>query len=432
MANIETLLSLEQQLLHRDLSPNEYFAIAISSCEEDLELAKRVIKNVLRKLQENYTSSQEKMYSTLQNLYDDFFQVSFSNEKTTSDSSSNSEIVRHVNGLTIESQITNTQINHTNYTTKKKKKKNNKKNKKSKSCDTTSPVILWFRRDLRIYDNPALIKAAFNETGEERPVIPVFIWDEEEEKERYTNGGAVKVWLKRALDELDKSLTTLYGSRLILRRCNGSLEQEIMSLVRETGAKTVVWTALYEPWILERDAKIRYRLNGIGVNVHIEHSYLLHRPDEVIVPDTAKGIGSVVHFMECCRESVGSRTSIGVPVDRPQNLKSPSTWPSSCSLEEMKLYVKPKRRDGTFVDWAKQINAPDCWKFGENGGYNQLSHFLEEDVVHYEKESSRADMPWTSVISPYLHWGEISPRTVLYEALSRGQDAAKFRRKLAW
>merc|ERR1711894_264332 len=138
MVNIETLLGLEQQLLHGDLSPEEYFAIAISSCEEDLELAKRVIKKVLQKLQENYTSSQEKMYSTLQSLYDDFFQVSFPNEKTTSDSSSDSEIVRHVNGLTIESQITNTQINHTNYTTKKKKKKNNKKNKKSKSCDTTA------------------------------------------------------------------------------------------------------------------------------------------------------------------------------------------------------------------------------------------------------------------------------------------------------
>ena len=48
------------------------------------------------------------------------------------------------------------------------------------------------------------------------------------------------------------------------------------------------------------------------------------------------------------------------------------------------------------------------------------------------KESSRADMPWTSVTSPYLHWGQLSPRTVLHEALSRGRDAAKFRRKLAW
>ena len=72
------------------------------------------------------------------------------------------------------------------------------------------------------------------------------------------------------------------------------------------------------------------------------------------------------------------------------------------------------------------------WKFGEESGYSQLCRFLEEDVIHYEKESSRADMPWTAVISPYLHWGELSPRTVLHEALARGRDATKFRRKLAW
>ena len=72
------------------------------------------------------------------------------------------------------------------------------------------------------------------------------------------------------------------------------------------------------------------------------------------------------------------------------------------------------------------------WDFGEEGGYAQLCRFLEEDVAHYEKESSRADMPWTSVTSPYIHWGELSPRTVLHEALARGRDATKFRRKLAW
>ena len=171
----------------------------------------------------------------------------------------------------------------------------------------------------------------------------------------------------------------------------------------------------------------------MGVTVDIEHSYLLHRPDEICVEDTiTKGIGSVVHFLECCKRSIGSRSSIGTPIDPPSRLQSPSVWPSSCQLQDMRLYVKPVRKDGTVVDWAKNITANGVWKFGENGGFSQLCHFLEANLSHYEKESSRADMPWTSVISPYLHWGELSPRTVLNEALSRGFDAAKFRRKLAW
>ena len=61
-----------------------------------------------------------------------------------------------------------------------------------------------------------------------------------------------------------------------------------------------------------------------------------------------------------------------------------------------------------------------------------LLQFLEEDVVHYEQEACRADQSWTSVTSPFIHWGQLSPRTVLHEALAHGRDATKFRRKLAW
>ena len=428
----ETLLNLESQFLDQSLSSDEYFMLVISSCVDDLESAKSSIKSVLRKLEENYTKAHEETYSSLQRMYDEFFEQKTSNEGTESGSCSDNEVSQRFVRVSLQdSDITNGKTDpHKNATKKRKKKKKNNKN--NSTNNVLAPVILWFRRDLRIFDNPALLNAAYNENGQERPVIPVFLWSEKEERERDENGGAVKVWLRRGLNELNKSLFDRYGSRLILRRCEHSIEQELLNLIKETRAKTIVWTALYEPWIVERDERIRYRLNGLGVKVHTEHSYLLHRPDEVVVKNTSKGIGSVVHFMECCRNGIGSRTPIGVPSDPPLSLKSPDIWPRSCELDNMKLYVMPIRRDGTYVDWAKRINEPGTWKFGENGGYDQLCHFLENDIEHYEKESSRADMPWTSVISPYLHWGEISPRTVLHEALSRGHEAAKFRRKLAW
>ena len=428
----EAILNLESQFFNRTLSVEEYFFLVISSCEDDLESAKIAIKNVLRKLEENYTKGHEETYSSLQKMYLEFFEPTGSSDMTDNGSSSDNDINQRFQHVSLEEAVpTNNQTLPTKNTSKnrKKKKKNNKNNS---TTGQIAPVILWFRRDLRIFDNPALIRAAYNENGQERPVIPVFLWNEEEERERENNGGAVKVWLRRALIELNKCLIDRYGSRLVLRRCHQTTEKELTELIRETGAKTVVWTALYEPWIKERDDKIQYRLNGMGIEVYVEHSYLLHRPDEVVVRNTTKGIGSVVHFMECCRSGIGSRTPIGTPTDPPLSLKSPVTWPRSCDIENMKLYVMPRRRDGTYVDWAKRINEPGTWKFGENGGYDQLCHFLENDIEHYEKESSRADMPWTSVISPYLHWGEISPRTVLHEALSRGYEAAKFRRKLAW
>ena len=55
----------------------------------------------------------------------------------------------------------------------------------------------------------------------------------------------------------------------------------MVMLARETGAKDVVWTALYEPDLKERDEKIERALQRIGVKVHVEHSYLLHRPEQI-------------------------------------------------------------------------------------------------------------------------------------------------------
>ena len=297
------------------------------------------------------------------------------------------------------------------------------KNKKKKSnADKESPVLLWFRRDLRTYDNQALVRAC----GLGVPVIPVFLWNEAEEGP-LAAGGAVKVWLEQSLLILSQTLLKRYESKLIFRKTD-CYKSELLNMVRETGAKTVVWTALYEPFLVSRDGDIKKGLQKSGVEVIEEHGYLLHRPDQVSVAKIgAIGIGSVTHFMECCKQNPGDK--IGEPLDPPTNIPKPKNWPSSCSIPELGLYIKPKRRDGTLVDWAAGIHKH--WRFGEEGGYDNLRRFLDENVDKYESESGRADQPWTAVISPYLHWGELSPRLVLHEAFV-GKIAAKFRRKLAW
>ena len=114
-----------------------------------------------------------------------------------------------------------------------------------------------------------------------------------------------------------------------------------IDLLRETGAKTVVWTALYEPWIADRDRNLKSKLESRGIKVcslnsslilkkvfektlfffsffkvHVEHSYLLHIPDEVALSNAQQGIGSVTHFMECCKNGTGSRSPIGTPVGK--------------------------------------------------------------------------------------------------------------------
>jgi len=299
---------------------------------------------------------------------------------------------------------------------------NRARKKKKKKPEKDGPVILWFRRDLRIYDNPALITACNLNKG----VIPVFIWCESEEGP-LAAGGACKVWLEQALASFQATLQSRYDQKLVLRSCVSS-EQELMSIVEATGARDVVWTALYEPHLAQRDARIKTALTRIGVSVHVEHSYLLHRPDQVSVSGVgARGIGSVTHFMECCKQNPGDK--IGDPVDPPRWITKSTVTPTSCEIADLCLYIKPIKRDGTSVDWAAGIRKN--WVFGEDGGYANLRMFLDENVDKYESESGRADHAWTAVISPYLHWGQLSPRLVLHEAFV-GKIATKFRRKLAW
>lgn len=103
----------------------------------------------------------------------------------------------------------------------------------------SDPVIVWFRRDLRLADQAALLAAAA-----EGPVIPVYILDDDTPR-HCRMGGASRWWLHHSLAELDASLRKL-GSRLILRR--GKCHEELAAVRREAGARVVHALQHYEPW----------------------------------------------------------------------------------------------------------------------------------------------------------------------------------------
>ena len=109
-------------------------------------------------------------------------------------------------------------------------------------------MIVWFRQDLRLDDNPAL-RAAIGRGG---PVVPVFIWGPEDEG-AWPAGAASKVWLDASLRSLDASLRRC-GSRLIIRR--GRALEALQSLAVEVKADAVLWNRRYEPAAISRDAEI--------------------------------------------------------------------------------------------------------------------------------------------------------------------------------
>jgi deoxyribodipyrimidine photo-lyase len=279
----------------------------------------------------------------------------------------------------------------------------------------TAPIIVWFRQDLRLADNPALNAAA--QSG--HPVIPLFILDDDTPGD-WKMGGASRWWLHHSLAALSRSLVSM-GSGLVYRK--GLADLIIPSLIEETGAAGVFWNRCYEPFHRERDARIKSVLAGDGLNVQSFNSALLAEPWTV----TNKSDAPFRVFSPFWR-SVRSQLNPGDPLKVPGELAPPPIWPASDRLQDWQLLPK-------HPDWASEFE--DIWSPGEAGALDRLENFLENGALHYAEGRDRPDKAITSGLSPHLHFGEISPRQILAATESRREsigdrNAEKFFSEIGW
>ena len=178
----------------------------------------------------------------------------------------------------------------------------------------SSPILLWFRRDFRLSDHPALTAAA--RSG--RPVIPVFILDEVAE-----GFGAAPKWrLGLGLEAFAQSLSHI-GSRLILRR--GDALTVLQNLIAETGASGVYWTRAYDPDAIDRDTRIKSALAEQGVEAKSFAGHLLFEPWTV-----ATKTGQPFRVFTPMWRSVQGR-EVATPEDV-SSIKAPLNWPKTRSI----------------------------------------------------------------------------------------------------
>lgn len=254
------------------------------------------------------------------------------------------------------------------------------------------PVIVWFRNDLRLADNPALSEAV--ESG--APVLPVFVWSPEDDG-TWAPGAASRWWLHQSLQALDASLRRS-GSRLILR--SGLAAREIHELVKESRAFAVFWNRLYEPAARERDAILERSLKSSGLTVRTFRGALLHEP-ATIQNASGKPFQVFTAFWRHCLAQNAPTTPLSVPGSVP----APKSWPKCLRLRELEL--EPKS------DWASGLRA--AWSAGETAATERLKSFVKKALNEYDLNRNRPDLVGTSRLSPHLHFGEISPRQVWHE-----------------
>jgi deoxyribodipyrimidine photo-lyase len=264
-------------------------------------------------------------------------------------------------------------------------------------------TLLWFRQDLRLQDNPALVAAL--ESG--RPVVPVYLLDDAAES-RWNMGGASRWWLHHSLVALDRSLREL-GSPLIVAR--GESQAVLAELTAATGAAAIYWNRRYEPAVIERDKRLKQDFGSRGIEVRSFNSALLHEPHTV----SKKQGGPFQVFTPYWR------TCLDLPVERPvrftaKTLPGPAAWPRSLRVEDLGLLPK--------LNWADGFAA--VWEPGEAGAMKRLKHFTKRLIEDYADQRNRPDIDGTSQLSPWLHFGELGPRQIWAAVQALGQETGVF------
>lgn len=268
----------------------------------------------------------------------------------------------------------------------------------------TEPVILWFRRDLRLADQAALIAAV----DSHRPVIPVYVLDDETPGHRRM-GAASRWWLHHSLASLDAGLRAA-GSRLVLRK--GRSEEVLAALAAETGARTVHALAHYEPWWRSAQAAVRRRLELV-----LHDGNYLAPPGSVLT-----GSGTPYRIYTPFWRALGERMPPPAPVSAPERIPAPAEWPDGDGLEDWRLLP-------TAPDWAGGLR--DEWRPGEAGARDRLEAFADA-ACRYGEARNLPSEEGTSRLSPHLHFGEVSPACVWHAAAAAGGSVGAFLGELGW
>lgn len=271
------------------------------------------------------------------------------------------------------------------------------------------PVLLWFRRNLRLSDNAALNAAA--ESG--CPVIPVYIEDAQD------RGSAARWWLHHSLSSLDSDLRKL-GSSLLIR--SGEPQRVLAELAEQTGARALYYARRFEPESRRREEGIAASLADRLVIEASDDSYL-HPPETVLTQS-----GTPYRVFTAFWKSASGRGEPGLPVPAPASLRSPDQLPESMRIGDLGLHTVSSERARGYAE---------AWTPGESGGLQRLDD-IDSVLSDYAVLRDRPDVDATSRLSPHLCFGEVSVRQLWHAArqLEMTSQSAKgseaWRRQLYW
>jgi len=262
-------------------------------------------------------------------------------------------------------------------------------------------AIFWFRQDLRLSDNPAFLKAC----TEYETVLPIYIDDNDELPRKL--GEASRAWLHHSLLSLQQSLR---AHRSDLAVYKGPAADIVTTLCSTLNVDAVLWSRCYEPQAIARDSAIKAALKKQDIDAISENASLFYEPWQILKKDQTP-YRVYTPYWKMVRDAGLDK----VPYEAPQSIPAlPDAIPSSLTVADLALL--PTR------PWAKQML--NNWKIGEAAAQTNLTEFLERSGAEDYKD--KRDLPavaGTSQLSPHLHFGEISPRQIIWQTLAERPSA---------
>ena len=250
--------------------------------------------------------------------------------------------------------------------------------------------ILWFRRDLRLSDHPALVAAAADGA-----VLPLFVLDDT----LLRTAGDIR---RNRLLASVRALHAATDGALVIRR--GKAEEVVPAVAQELGTSAVHITGEPFPYGRRRDDAVRKSLQGADIELFTTGTPYAVGPGRIV-----KGDGTpfkvFTPFSRAWRER-GWHS----PAERPTGLR----W--------------VRRVDGDALP-----DTPADERAGEQAALDRWNDFRESDLGEYDDQRDRPDRDRTSRLSEHLKYGEIHPRTLL-DAMKgrRGDGVERFTTELCW
>lgn len=252
----------------------------------------------------------------------------------------------------------------------------------------TSTALVWFRRDLRVQDNPSL-NAALKSGGQ---VVALYIHSPEEQGE-WSPGGASRWYLHHSLLALQSELAAI-GVRLLCR--TGNVQQVLTETCRQINVETTFWNQVIEPGQLALEEKIQTTLKAAGVTVEISPDDTLLLPQQALKSDGTpykvftpfwRNVQQRLQYEDFALRLSVAPQAISQPLEAdPQAFKA---------LQLLDQH-----------DWHSKLHP--YWNPGEQNSLKLFSDFIQKGLPTYETARDFPAESGTSVISAALHFGEIS------------------------